>query len=178
MINELLDFKSRVESQVLDRHGLQIKNLGAGTDLSDAVTLAQIQGMARSSDIPDVARVDHFSSIIWSHSGTPVAGDIIPPYCIVNLDKVGQPTAVWLAASVAGTGSMSVNIKLNGVSILASSLTLNAGAVGPSQTSFFVSPIPTFGIGTTLIPTIVSVGGQVAISIGMTIRKQKRSPLL
>lgn len=43
VLNEILDWKERLETKANDMHGLQIKNLGRGKDASDAVTVEQLE---------------------------------------------------------------------------------------------------------------------------------------
>jgi hypothetical protein len=43
VLNELLDWKQLLESKANDMHGLQIKNVGDGTDDDDVVTVGQLE---------------------------------------------------------------------------------------------------------------------------------------
>ena len=184
ILNQLLNYQSKDQSKARDQSGLQIKNLGAGTDPSDAVTMAQISNLAPSDTVPSQAMTDHFYTINWSNQNVVKVGDTIEPFCIINDDRVGQPTALWVAAGTpSGTGTLNINIKMNGnngktpVTIFVTDLSLPINQNGPVQQSNFISPLPYFGIGTYLQPVITASGGQAAVAIGMTVKKRREAPL-
>lgn len=180
VLNELLDYKKSDSTRARNQNGNQIKNTGAGIDPSDVVIMSQISSLAPSSSVPSVAAVDHFYTIPWSFDGNPIPGMIIPPFCIVNDDRVGQPTALWLAAATPGAGNLSINIRINGnngktpVTIFLADLTLPAGQNGPVQQSNFITPLPFFGIGTYIQPIITFASTQSAISFGITVKKVRQ----
>lgn len=173
-----------MDNSVYSRHGRRLADLGDGVEDGDAVNYRQLSQKVGRADLPTRANVDHFYTQVWSNGGTPAQGDTLPPFCIVNDERVGWPTAVWLAASSSGSGPMSININVNGnngntpFSLLVSALVLPAGQNGPVKTSLFINPVPFFGIDSFIVPTIVSVGGQAAVSIGVVVKRQKQAGLI
>lgn len=183
VLNQLLNYQNNDSTKARNQKGNQIKNLGTGTDPSDAVTMAQIANLAPSISVPSTAQVDHFYSIPWSIDSSPIPGAVIPPFCIVNDDRVGQPTALWLAAGQVGGGNLSINIQINGnngqtpTTIFLTDLTLGAALNGPVYASNFISPLPYFGIGTYIQPIVTASSGQLSVSFALTIKKVRMATL-
>lgn len=174
ILNQLNNQQNVQNSKPLDRKGLQIKNLGAATAPSDAVTLGQLADLVQSqiqSSVPRaVQTADHYT-MIWSNQGAPQVGDLLQPYCVVSANRVGIPLYCWLACNGITNlnGPISIQMQLNGLNILKNTLVLSQGSKGPVQTSAFVGN-PKFGVGAALVPVIVAAGGQAAVSIGLVVQ--------
>ena len=169
VLNDLDNRQDAFDSKALDRHGTQVKNIGNGTDPSDAVTLAQLGAIVQPS-----GQVTGTRTILWSNQFAPVKGDSIPPYCVVDLTQCGIPQYVWVACVVpTSSAPLSINILLNGAPLLSTDLVLPANSKGPVQTSVFQGN-PMIGLGSFLTPVITGAGGHSAVSIGLVVQSQQK----
>lgn len=168
VFRELLDFKNKLETKATDNHGLQIKNVGAGTDPSDVATVSQLTKIAAtaSTDEPVYTQV-------WQSTGPVNTGDKINVF-VAGLNRDGVPNQVWLVARVAaGSLSLKVNFTVDGTTLLANPVELPIGQIDvPVFSSDFVSVVPKIKIQSAVIPIIVQGDGIVDIvSIGLVVKR-------
>lgn len=184
VLNDILNRIGPLDNSILNRRGFKITGLGDGTTDTDAATISQLNKKPDFTDLPSQANVDHHYTIVWSNQFAPSTVDIIPAFCIVNDDRVGQITALWAAARTPGTvASLKINLNIGGndgnnqIAILTEDLELLENKNGPVFSSKFISPIPFFGIGSFIYPVINQVGGQSSVTIGATVKKSRRHQL-
>lgn len=173
VLNDILNRLSPIENSIMNRRGYRIANLGEAQNDDDAVTLGQAKALIKN---PEQQLTEHFYTQVWSNQNAPSVGDVLPPFVIVENGRVGQPIAFWAAAHGAGSGSSTFNVQLDRdgfaspINLLQEDLVL--GATDKLVTSRkFISPVPFLGINSLTFPTIVSVGGHTAVSLGLVVRR-------
>lgn len=166
VLRELLDWKHLHESKDWDFHSLRIKNASPGVDPFDYATVSQLPKL----DIPEVVDKDAYT-IVWESQANIVAGQLFPSF-VVGLGRVGIPNEVWLKARTSPTtGPLTINISVNGFTLLDTNLSLGIGQAGPIFSSRFVNLAPKLALHSDIFPTISAADSSAAIiSIGLVVR--------
>lgn len=165
VLNQLLDWKSKLESKSWDMHGLRITNAGVSIDPQDYVTKSELK-----SYIGAVPVVDTTYTQVFSLSSSPSDGEVSPPF-VVQKGREGFPIVAWVAAiNAPSTAICKVNIQYGGNSILPVDLELPIGSSGPVSTSTFVDPRPKLGTTSFMNAVVTTSGGVSLISIGLVIQ--------
>src|SRR6266478_6122153 len=86
VINELLNWKSKIETKDWDFHQLKITNAGPAVNNNDYVIKSQLPAVNESSG---QSAQDY--TIVFSNSTTVADGDVFAEY-IFGKDRVGYPT--------------------------------------------------------------------------------------
>lgn len=165
VLNELLDWKSKLESKSWDFHGLRITNAGNSVDGQDYVCKSEIKQYIGAQISSGQAYTQ-----VFSVSSSPADGEVSPPF-VVQSGREGYPIVAWVAA-INGPSSdvCKVNIQYAGANLLASDLTLTAGSQGPVSTSTFNQPKPKLGTTSFLNAIVNKSSGVSLLSIGLVIQ--------
>ncbi len=165
VLNELLDFKGKLESNSWDMHGLRITNAGNSKDQQDYVCKSELQQFVTAA-VPK----EQFYTQVFSVSSSPADGESSPPF-VVQSGREGYPFIAWVAAINGPTSAIcKVNIQYGGTKILSSDLQLAIGSQGPVSTSQFTNPKPKLATNSFLNAIVDISGGVSLLSIGLVIQ--------
>lgn len=154
-----------MQTQNLNMHGLGINNLAPGVQPTDAVIVSQLPKPAAPTTPP----LQHYT-IVFSNDGTPTVGAAAPPF-MVQVDRTGIPTQVWVACIGAPTGSPATfNVQRNGVNILSTPLSLPVGSLVATSSQFSI-PVPQFGAADIIVPYVIAANNVSQVSIGIVIQR-------
>jgi len=169
VINQILDQLNTLTTASWNRNGLKIINNGAATDPNDYVIFSQLPVVPATAEQRD----QHYTQC-WSNGGTAVVGSAIPPF-VPGKYRTGTPMQLILAATTAPTTApLEINLQLNGVTLLATNLSLPIGQQGPVVSSSFITPTPFMPELALVIPQIVGAASNAAaVFIGLTILRGK-----
>lgn len=172
-LNELFDWKSRMQSQNIDLSGRRIINAGPGVASTDYATVGQIPIIPTQI----VQTPTLYYTIVFNPPDACPANTISPPFQI-GTGRGGNPTQVWVQATVAPTGAaVTVNFMYNGVNLLPTDITLPIGQT-QVQTSTFNNPTQLMGTGSQVQMVVTSANTAVGLSGGVVIlvTQQASSP--
>lgn len=164
VLNELLDWKTKLSTQNQDFHKLKITNAAPATDQNDYVILSQLPTVT-----PPQSQRDHHYTIVLSKDGTPSDGDVTPPFRVAK-ERAGIPTQVWISAIVAPTDDAFFMVQRNGVDILPVNLKLPK-TVTDVLSSQLVSPVPNFAASDKITAKVITASGVSQVSIGIVVKR-------
>jgi hypothetical protein len=185
VLNDLLNFKARIE-------GGHLPSIGNATLDNQAVTLAQVKKLIQNAVAPktvppvvapppEVGGGIGVYTIVWSTAGVVQSNDILPFFCVSNVERAGEPIGVWVICRTPNTDVINLQISLNNVigslwssdstvDLLANPLSLEENQDTMEASGFFVSPVPSIGVGARIAPRIIHAGSQSAVSIGLVVK--------
>lgn len=167
IINAILNRLDRIETKNFDRKGLRLINNGDAVDSQDYVTLKQLQ----SSAVPSIPGNDYFS-IPFSDTGVVAVGDLIPPYNPGN-GRTGKPYQVILdAINPPLTTPLTMNVQINGVSILKNPISFPVSGTQSVFSSDFIPALPMVAFGIRVQPVVISADGATSgVTITLVVQK-------
>lgn len=169
IINDLLNWRTQFETKPWDRQQLKFTNNPVGTDANDLVIVSQLP-----PPVPPTTPKDQHFAIPWSDGGTAVTGAVIPAYIVMD-ERTGIPLQVGLYSVVApSTAPFTINLKINGTTMLSLALTIPIGQNGPKFSGNFNSPLPYIGQSSVIVPQIISGGAAQGWSIFLSVKRTKQ----
>lgn len=171
-LRELFDFKDKLTAKSVDWSGRQLKNVGAGTDPTDAVIVSQLGVITQSASTP--TKVQPYT-IMFSKDSALIDLNTSPAF-IIGLGKEGIPTQVWINAQTPPSGGpLTCNPTFNGVPILANPIEFDPDSTAPVFSSTFIDPVPVFGSQGLVLPGIITANNAALFSMGIVVRLIQRN---
>ena len=168
VLKQLLDWQNTKDTQNWDMKGKRIINAGNGVDPTDYVTVQQLQ----KAQAP-AATSNAYFSIPFSSQGVVSVGDLIPPYN-PGQGRSGKPYQILLDAVVPPSSApLTMNLQINGVSILVTPISLPVAATGAVVASNFITALPMVSFMSRIVPIVVTTDGTTA-GVTMTLVVQKQ----
>lgn len=178
VLNELLDWKSAIQTKDIDLTGRRIRNANTSIDANDYVTRKELP--PSFPDIPNIP--DQYYTIEWSNAGVVNTGDLIESQ-IIGQFRSSTPVECWLNAEVVPVGAdLTINLQLyqrkpddtydTPFDILDVDLTLPDGSLTTMvSTRTLITPPPKLGQYAKIQPIIVSGGSAACVSIGLVVKR-------
>lgn len=171
VFREILDWKKKLETKAWDNHGLQIKNVGEGTDPSDVAVVSQITQLIQTTSPGEPSYTQ-----VWQSTGPVTTGQLVNAF-VAGLDKDGVPNqALVIARIAASSSSLKINFTIDGTLLMATPIELPIGVVDSAVfSSDFVSVVPKIKVRSVILPVIVQGDGIVDIvTFGIIVKRNRQ----
>jgi hypothetical protein len=165
-LNELFDWKQKMQSTNWDISGRRIINAGSSQAPTDYVIKAELQSaIAGSVNVPTV-----FYTATFNPPDGVATGAISPPF-VIGRGRGGNATQAWVAATGASTTTpITCNFQYNGVNILSTDLSLPIGQTAMVESAAFVIPTQLMAQGGSLTMIMTSANTATGVTGGVVIQ--------